>query len=452
VCGDGVVAGDEQCDPPGIASCDSGCRLINISGTIHNTAGNPVEGAAVSVQGQAGVTPSTTDATGAYYLTDVAAGSIFLSVAPPAGDEYLPGENRSGIYLADGGTVTDADITIASRPSNTATYQGNSVCLSCHTSITPSIATDYGKAAHRRSITGETSGAPAPGTARMLDSSKALFPVVDGTVTVSFQALDPNDADGMLAIYLCQNTTPDNYSMQFGGTSCGVGGTDIPISGTYGGEGDGGIDDQPNLGAFKQRFLAKLADVPVTAGWTDYTTGKDKDYLILPVQVTQSGSGAPKLEAYKNDIWCKRDRTFSRACAGCHVVGLEITFDATTFNTKTYGWANNSETASQNIGCESCHGPGSEHTAGGGNKLKIINPKYLTADGERQVCGQCHAADDGKSKNPDGKFAYAWNESHHDDLGGGAFVPGVYDLTDYIKGFGVPSAQGGGRQEGANVG
>jgi mono/diheme cytochrome c family protein len=378
-------------------------------------------------------------------IISIPTGFIFLSVAPPAGGEHLAGENRSAIYLGDGGTVADADLTIASRPGDTATYQGTSVCLGCHTSITPSITTDYGMAAHGRSVTGETSGAPAPGTARMLDSSKALFPAVDGTVTISFQALDPTDPSytAMGPVYLCQNTTAGNYSMQFGGTSCGVGGTDVPISGTYGGEGDGGIDDQPNLGVFKQRFLAKLADVPVTAGWTDYTTGKDKDYLILPVQVTQSGSGAPKLEAYKNDIWCKRDRTFSRACAGCHVVGLQITFDATTFNIKTYGWANNTETASQNVGCESCHGPGSEHAAGG-NPLKIINPKYLTADGLRQVCGQCHAADDGKSKNPDGKFGYAWNESHHGDLGGGVFVPGVYDLTDFIKGFGVPSAQGGG--------
>ncbi|MBI5509496.1 MAG: carboxypeptidase regulatory-like domain-containing protein [Deltaproteobacteria bacterium] len=416
-----------------------------ISGVILNANGEPVSGATVSVQGQAGVTPAVTTATGAYALSGVAAGSVFLSVAPPAGNAYLPGENHDGIFLAAGATLTGVDMTIASRPSNAATYSGTAVCVSCHASLpaTAALAADYAMAAHGRSISGETSGLPAPGTGRVLDSAKALFPAVDGTTSVSFQALDPTDGVGLLPVFLCNNTTDGNYSMKFDGTSCTDGvGTIIPISGTYGGEGDGGVDLQPNLGKFKQRFLAKLADVPVAAGWT-YTAGKARDYLILPVQVTQSGDGAPLLAPYKETSWCGRDRTFSRACAGCHVVGLKVVVDSNFFVT-SYEWANNSEPKSQNVGCESCHGPGSEHVAGSGDKLKVINPKYLTAEGERQVCAQCHAADAGKSKDPDGKFGYAWNQSHLGDLGNGAFVAGVYNVADYIKGFGVPMAQGGG--------
>jgi DmsE family decaheme c-type cytochrome len=37
------------------------------------------------------------------------------------------------------------------------------------------------------------------------------------------------------------------------------------------------------------------------------------------------------------------------------------------------------------MGCESCHGPGSLHVAGGGDKSKIINPRR-SAD----ACFQCH--------------------------------------------------------------
>src|SRR3989304_5928238 len=98
----------------------------------------------------------------------------------------------------------------------------------------------------------------------------------------------------------------------------------------------------------------------------------------------------------------------------------------------------------RNITCEKCHGPGSEHIAAAtaNKKLTIIRPAYLTAHAQRQVCGQCHSADDGKSMNPSGSFGFAYNAANSALLGNGWFVPGVYELVDYIKGFGVTSAAG----------
>ena len=43
-----------------------------------------------------------------------------------------------------------------------------------------------------------------------------------------------------------------------------------------------------------------------------------------------------------------------------------------------------------NVGCESCHGPGSEHVANGGRSRFIVNPKYLSAERSSVVCGRCH--------------------------------------------------------------
>jgi hypothetical protein len=43
-----------------------------------------------------------------------------------------------------------------------------------------------------------------------------------------------------------------------------------------------------------------------------------------------------------------------------------------------------------NIGCERCHGPGSEHIANAGQSRFIVNPKYLSAERSSTVCGRCH--------------------------------------------------------------
>jgi hypothetical protein len=43
-----------------------------------------------------------------------------------------------------------------------------------------------------------------------------------------------------------------------------------------------------------------------------------------------------------------------------------------------------------NVGCESCHGPGSEHVANSGRSRFIVNPRYLSAERSSVVCGRCH--------------------------------------------------------------
>jgi hypothetical protein len=53
-----------------------------------------------------------------------------------------------------------------------------------------------------------------------------------------------------------------------------------------------------------------------------------------------------------------------------------------------------------NIGCESCHGPGSEHVAAGGQGKFIITPQNLTPEREVQICASCHTRTD--SKDTDG--------------------------------------------------
>lgn len=63
-------------------------------------------------------------------------------------------------------------------------------------------------------------------------------------------------------------------------------------------------------------------------------------------------------------------------CIGCHQTGYD---------------AAKKTSAQLGVGCESCHGPGSEHMASTDRKTTIVNPKNLDIAKQSMVCGQCHS-------------------------------------------------------------
>jgi tetratricopeptide (TPR) repeat protein len=106
-----------------------------------------------------------------------------------------------------------------------------------------------------------------------------------------------------------------------------------------------------------------------------------------------------------------REMPFNRAiepsCLTCHasqvrhVSGTENRFDAVPF-------------AQDGIGCERCHGPGSEHIKG---RAAMVNPARLDPLRRDSVCAQCHLAGEARISQP-GKDA-------------GMFRPGDL-LSDYV--------------------
>ncbi len=52
--------------------------------------------------------------------------------------------------------------------------------------------------------------------------------------------------------------------------------------------------------------------------------------------------------------------------------------------------------ANAGVGCETCHGPGSDHMKDVKDKSALVNPKNLPQTKPAMVCGQCHAT--GKTK------------------------------------------------------
>jgi hypothetical protein len=445
-----------------------------VSGTVTDAKKVPVGLAGVTVTVEGTAITATTDTTGAFTLTGVPPGPIFVTAAAPS-ISYLDGETKDAVMVDPDATVAGVNIVLSARPSDAAAYTGmNTLCTSCHASHATALKTS----AHYRSLSDIAQNRlvnPLVATPRVVGGNTYthLWPedaidIVNSGVKGNSPECDITLADCSVSIYLCQ-LAPGEFAMKFGGsaTSCAdgnyLGKVDPPPAGTvplvriqtvYGGEGDRdeNLAARPNVGVFKQRYQGMLADVKVAKAWS-YTSPADKarDTLTLPVQITQTGDSSPKFAGYHQtearfpgESWSQRDRTFSHACAGCHNTGMVIAWDMQNVNLflprdgkttiseaaiKTYSYAD------QNITCEHCHGPASEHaTTGGGKGNAIINPRYLTAEAERQMCGKCHAYDDGGNSLPaqDYGFEYPWNSANANTIGGGSYVPGVHQLPDYI--------------------
>ncbi|RPI96951.1 MAG: hypothetical protein EHM39_10360, partial [Chloroflexi bacterium] len=117
-------------------------------------------------------------------------------------------------------------------------------------------------------------------------------------------------------------------------------------------------------------------------------------YFVLPVQwnIPQSEDQTGTWSPYHPDDWQDPARDWRVACAGCHTTGLNRTgvTDTTEF---AFMNARQPGQIELNIGCEACHGPGSEHMG---------QPGTLVVSPDAQICGQCHV----QGQAPDGVHGY----------------------------------------------
>lgn len=460
------------------AEADS--ELAQISGTVVDVNGVGVEGATVSVEGQEA--SATTGADGSFDLADVTPGFAYLYVTSPS-DAYLDGETLGSIYAMGGGTVADIEITLSGRPSADATTVGMETCKTCHAGTMPEMFAAYDGSTdavvHSRFVNEGTSHLvypelwPEPG-----DKFLPLTPSGDLLLVQ-----DPLDGHGLVNVVLC--TADGDAGREFifkfyeelaegaaprteNSLNCNADETAvfIPVGGTIGGEGNWGegyndpnheVDDTlPNFGEGKQRYLARIQDVPYLVSWMaehDIPLERAKqDYVAyMPVYLMQDGTpvgsdalaegdvGTPKFWQKSPDHWIAPNNTLSRNCIGCHATGVEIDYvDVVDGDTTYTGVVTAFDYQDLNITCERCHGPGSDHAASA-DKAAIISPQYLTAQAGGELCGQCHASHAGKSATPAGVFKYSFDETYKDTLGSGYFVPGVYNLETFIANYNMPT-------------
>jgi len=134
---------------------------------------------------------------------------------------------------------------------------------------------------------------------------------------------------------------------------------------------------------WKQRYFTKVGDdyFPLPVQW-DIGTHK-----WLPYHVPSSG-GDWWAQFYPPD---NMQRPTGPTCDGCHSVGYNI-------HTK--------QVAEWNVGCERCHGPGSDHVQHP-TRGNIVNPGGMDSVAANDVCIQCHSQGRPLTSPIEGKY-YDW--------------------------------------------
>jgi hypothetical protein len=419
----------------------------------------------------------TTDARGNFTIANMPNGKFFVHVMPGAKDtEHLPGGDQSRrSFPAEQLRGRSMTIKLSSNPSAAARYTGSSACLACHKD-----QQHWNQTAHKLGWT--VPGAPG----RMQDFSRhrdyfdALesFPAVDNYTRGTRLELGDYDA----------NRGDDKFKLRAFGDSR------LPIETFYAdvylwkNAGDGKYyitmvnrlnAKDPNSPAHleikllyggavhDQRYIVSVPPaLGNRQGW--YTllrynmTGRD-NRLNRERRVWHDykfyywwSAGADERYGTSDDALTSppvNTNSVQTMCAGCHLTGWERYQDKSTGQylvravNDPAGDMNiddDPELDEINIGCESCHGPGSEHVAGAGRTGFIVNPKYLSAERSSVLCGRCHDRRQGYG-GPTVGYTQAVNEASEMARPGISRHELITKFTDPVKKG--PTMRGGGRED-----
>ena len=369
---------------------------------------------------------ATTDAMGNFNIETPLDGNYFVHVTPAADDEeHLPGGDKSRLaYPSEQLRDKPMTIEVSSSPSATAHAVGSTTCIACHQD-----ERHWQQTGHK--IAWTAPGAPGP----MQDFSRfpEFFSALDSYIeTDSYRNgthlelgdYDPgrgNDKfklrvagdsrlpiDAVFAdVYLWQERTEDADGSYYITLSNRLNPEDpnspahLEVKLLYG----GAVHDQ-------RYIVAAPASLGNRPGW----------YTLLRYNLSGSDSRLNRQRRvwhdYKFYLWWNagednrygtiddvieappvNQNTIQTMCASCHFTGWERYLDESSgqFLARAVNDVNGAinidddpEMDEINIGCERCHGPGSEHVANAGQSRFIVNPKLLSAERSSVVCGRCH--------------------------------------------------------------
>ena len=358
-----------------------------------------------------------TDSSGKAVIADLPAGvanTYFIYVKPASTDTgHLPGGSLTREAVAGSDLVgKETTVKVSTKPTAAATYIGSSLCIMCHKNYentkqtlhklgimvpkSPSGLQDITKFS---STTNPDQDFYA-GLKKFEGAGTTLYYYgYSGGTSGSFKVktTDPRIADPSAVVSFTltlSKSAAGTYQVTFANL---VNPSDPlaitrPVSLTYGG------------GEHKQRYLTLIG----------------KSNYVIPTQFNPMGSDsstdAGRTQFVEYDPISKKwwnpttnmfidpntdatgkYKSFDSFCAGCHFTGYNLTKNSDDTYTATAASDYKGEvhpltgtTQEMNIGCESCHGAGSEHLAAGGQGKFIITPKNLTPEREVQICASCH--------------------------------------------------------------
>lgn len=352
----------------------------------------------------AGYQQATVDDNGIYTLPTLATGSYFVTFMPE-GDGHLPGGSECRSALASADLVgARRDIVVSSAIPMDATYVGSGACVSCHGRA------HISETMHRIGIWSGYEAGPlqefGPRFDELYQAIEDKFEVPGGTKiyyydydpTRGFDKYKTSESDPGANVAFTVTVFRDGEDLKM--TLENVQNL-ADESRTY------NVDFIYGGGVKKQRYVTRLEN--------EFGSFN----VMLPVQFQHDGVESPVYgrtskvwRDYHGQKWYDEATdtfktplpkdSFEKNCASCHASSARLVgSDATTwsletvedriFNSGDFDLDGNGIREELNVGCETCHGPGSRHWESAGLGKHIVSPRYLTPERESMICGQCHS-------------------------------------------------------------
>lgn len=347
----------------------------------------------------------TTDRKGGFSIPRVPADRYFVYVEP-SDSNHLPGGSlaNKSMTAAELGKKP-LQIAVSGKIPDGATFVGSTQCIGCHA--------EHGavkKTLHKLGITAVGKPGKLQDHSRFPGFNDGLNRLMAGT---TFYFYDFNKARGFDKYQISEKAPADAASVSFTVTFFNDADGRLKfrtrnakdaadpertytVEMTYGG------------GLYKQRYLYRVGESlypfvqfnslgkeefndRTRKPWRDYHA----DWLF--------NEGSKKL------VDPPKAKSFENECASCHYTGYALTptvtggFVASAVNDPN-GEADidgDGIPNELNIGCEVCHGPGSEHAKStlARKAATIVNPAKLAAERAMVICDQCHSRPQGNLKN-----------------------------------------------------
>lgn len=365
---------------------------------------------------------AVTDGTGAYLIEGVTPGRYFVHAYPSLADQatVLPGGDTSRTsFEVEAGDVAVVDVVLSQQPSPSAAYVGSATCLICHNGTVATDVSDFKKTLHALVYRAPDQTSSIQDLSDYPNANAAHAYFKDGNSRDNTGAGDEYGLRITVAAFpkFALSTPANNYDIWLGyesGTSkyfmqfSNQAGTNVSekyyVEFTFGGH-----------GIYKERWITRVL---ANGSYDANAAGGDSSYYILPVQYDEAlQQGAEPFHPYNNGFWGApavnggpavtpaKNKSFDLNCAGCHFTGNTLARDAgglyhaDALNPLAGGgiidYDGDGVKDEMVIGCESCHGPGSEHMAASGAP-KIVLSRYLSAERDAMLCGRCHTRGAGK--------------------------------------------------------
>jgi hypothetical protein len=311
--------------------------------------------------------------------------------------------------------VSEKGVKSVKDSSDSPTFVGSEYCLACHAGSIAPDETEWRGTKHSHALrkpmgmwtlqAGKGVLANSLGEAQDDFMMGLDFNQVTGT---PFDSLQPN------APILSYDAATDSYFVQLGPD-----GIKLLVVATWAGQTEGN----------GQRYMVRI---PVS----DTPTGYSNAIYFAPFAWGGSGYSSNSSSWYdgstpkyapgiaSSDLVPLQGQNYLKNCVGCHITGVRSNEVTPQGEYVTHPYPASLVPPSSpnypdldgdgfpdmaNIGCESCHGPGSAHILGSGDITKIVNPEDITDNKLRsETCLQCHVQ---IASAPDKTWGYTFDET-----------------------------------------